>query len=447
MNLTERVNYLRKMFFDLESTTSRLEKQSIIAKMPAELNDDFQFCLEILDGRKKLGYTAYKIRYTPEPDSSSFDMVDTLRKYLSPLWKPLEEGDLSDNRIHAALSLCPYYTLFYVPLVNRLYRLGIGKSILPAAGMAPMLGKKYEGYINNSLIKDGIFLTEKLDGNRCIAYYDGTKWNFQSRNAKPMKVDFDMIDLPTDRVYDGEILSPEQVKLSINIAKYVTNDVKKVVEDFDISFNRTSGLINSHASNKNLIYNIFDVLDDNATYFERRNWLTKLGLERSGLATNVRILPTLMYFDNATEFKNTVPEILGKVTEMQGEGVMINLANAKYEHKRSDVLLKYKLVSTMDMKVIDVFPGTGESGPGKNGAIEVAINTDDGKFITCKVGSGLSKKQCEEWSLHPDKIIGKTVEIAYHELSQNRDTDGSDVYSLRFPRLKQIRIKNETSEY
>ena len=40
--------------------------------------------------------------------------------------------------------------------------------------------------------KTGYYITEKLDGNRCIAEYNGDKWTFTSRNEKPLAVSFDL---------------------------------------------------------------------------------------------------------------------------------------------------------------------------------------------------------------------------------------------------------------
>ena len=126
---------------------------------------------------------------------------------------------------------------------------------------------------------------------------------------------------------------------------------------------------------------------------------------------------------------------------------MINLGGAVYEHKRTDKLLKLKKVQTIDMKVIDVEYGTGRN-EGLIGALICQIITDDGKKIECKVGSGLDDRERYEWSLNTTQIIGKIVEVAYFSLSQDSSKIGSNVYSLRFPRLKKVRYdKNNTSEY
>ena len=129
-----------------------------------------------------------------------------------------------------------------------------------------------------------------------------------------------------------------------------------------------------------------------------------------------------------------------------GEGLMINLGNRKYEHKRTDSLLKVKSTYTMDMRVIDYEEGTGKN-EGLIGSL-ICSATEGNITYNCKVGSGLSDEDRYFWILHPDQIVGKIIEVAYFSLSQDKNAQGTNTYSLRFPRFKRIRTdKNETSIY
>ena len=236
-------------------------------------------------------------------------------------------------------------------------------------------------------------------------------------------------------------MSEAQTLLSMKRYDSILNDTDFAHATFDaqLMFNRTSGLINRHGSNKKgLVYNVFDIINPGA-YQDRRELLSKLNVT-SG---DVRILPTL-YIGNDRQVINS---LLGRMIQMGGEGIMLNRINRGYEHKRSDALLKYKQVQFMDMRVTGWYMGTGKY-TGWVGGLNCELITADGKRILCDVGSGLSDAQRMEWAVEPSRIIGKIVQIGYHEMTQSEENIGTNVYSLRFPRLIKVRLdKSDTSEF
>lgn len=431
MTLTERFNCWRQLAERLQSTNSIVEKRMILKQAPEEMNDDIQYIFEILAGQHKFGFTYYHQCVSEVVPDVVNNM--TIKEYLSQLEYCNFVQSWSIEAVAHACNKCRWFDYIVEPIVNRTLKLGIGKSVLPKDGLGAMLGKSYEG----QPLTGPVFVTEKLDGNRCIARFDGMKWNFTSRNGKPMKVQFDMTGLPTEFIYDGEILSRSQTEASIKLA----NGVREVQEP---SFNTTSGLINSKYGDKsNLVYNIFDIMVDDIKYHERRDMLNMIKADNVGIQRNWRILPVLAYCTPGNDYLH---ELLDDVTSVGAEGLMLNTSDGYYTHKRTNELLKYKKVKTMDLKVVDIKEGTGKY-EGMVGALECIGKFDD-KIVTCQVGSGLSDEQRELWSLNPQAILGKIVEIAYFSESQNKDTSGSMYYSLRFPRLKQVRIdKVEVSKW
>lgn len=431
--MLSRLEYFDELFYELEAEPSRAEKLKLIATIPTAYYDDFIFCLEILDGRHKLGYTL-----DMSPRSTSYVPFNTVREMYEFLQEPLKQHDLSQKNIQNHLSKIGLYYEYVEPIFNRKWKLGIGPSLLEKKDTSPMLAKKYEGTLSFS---DYYTITEKLDGNRCIAKFNGKEWEYISRNGKPMNVDFDMSGFPTCFIYDGEVLSKEQVEMSEMIYEVVNNSAE--IEKKNVSFNKTSGLINRHTKNKNLVYNIFDIMNANTTYVIRRQMLEGL---RNFCNSSVRILPVLDVLANGDyDYNERLYELRDKVVDCGGEGIMINDNGGLYQNKRTNLLMKFKPVKSMDMKVIDTFSGEGKY-EGMCGGLICKAN-DGNVIVNCRVGTGLKDYQREQW-IDKNKIVGKIVEVEYFDLSQNINKLGTKEYSLRFPRLKNIRDdKTTTSIY
>lgn len=424
MTAAKRIECLERICNDLQLTSSRLEKEDIVNNISDELKDDFQYILEILAGQHKLGYSYICMSL----EGNRHEQEMTLRQYLSPLYLPMEQNDLSMLNTLYAMKQCQYYNGFIQSIVNRTLRLGIGKSQLPKDGLAPMLAKKFE----DVRLTGEYYITEKLDGNRCIARYDGTKWVFTSRNGKPLKVNIDMGDLPTDVVYDGELLSLQQTIDSNNLFAALSRG--KPIPAYQKLFNKTSGMINSKANNKDLVYNIFDIMID-LKYKDRRRYLDSL-IPRT---EEVRILPVLTYVPyNRVDVVNA---LLQDVTSAGAEGLILNATDAMYQHKRTSDLIKVKNTYTMDMLVIDWEYGEGKYEYMLGALVCMAMSGD--KKVYAKVGSGLTDVQRLEWANDPSLIVGKLIEVGYFDMSQNATTTGTKEYSLRFPRLKQIRYDKD----
>ena len=439
MTLGERVRYLQYIFDLLQSTNSINEKRDIVDCIESDVKDDFLYCIELLAGKRKIGYTyeswCREIIATGHEEQS-------VKEYLEPLFKPSKLGDYRESTKQAAISEVRWYPDFVSSIVNRTLRLGIGNCLLEKEVDAPMLAKKYEGKL---VTDDMVYVTEKLDGNRCIAKWNGKEWTFTSRNGKAMYIDIDMGALNKDLVYDGEILSKEQTNQSV--MRYCAVNDSKLSREYLKSkntFNNTSGMINRHnKKDKDLVYNIFDVQDDTLPYATRRTWLNEQVNTRS---SQTRILPVLGMYKGSNELSN-IDKLLDDMADMGAEGLMLNLGRGRYESKRSGNLLKYKKLNTMDMKVVDWEYGNGKYDCAVGNLI-AECTLPDGREVSCKIGTGISDEQRFEWATNPNLILGKIIEVAYFELSQNSRTDGTKQYSLRFPRMKSVRNdKTECSPY
>ena len=115
------------------------------------------------------------------------------------------------------------------------------------------------------------------------------------------------------------------------------------------------------------------------------------------------------------------------------EGIMIKDLDAPYECKRTKSWLKWKPTITVDLTISDFEEGTGRNS-GRLVAI-VCEGVDDERNIRVNVGSGFSDTNRDEYWNNRDRLLGCVVEVQADAVTQNQD--GS--YSLRFPRFVRFR--------
>jgi len=116
------------------------------------------------------------------------------------------------------------------------------------------------------------------------------------------------------------------------------------------------------------------------------------------------------------------------------EGLMIKPSENYYESKRSHAWLKIKPFIEVTLKIVSIQEGTGKHS-GKLGAFQVE-GTDDGKFFSLSVGSGLTDDDRDKFWKSKEKLIGMLVEIRADAITQSIE---GEHYSLRFPRFKSFR--------
>ena len=417
--LENNCNKIRILFEQLMQTPGRNDKEDLVEAFRSMVDDDIKvdldFCFEILAGKHKLGYT-YVIGSTTVDELANHFVDLSIIEFVNEL-KSLPS---TDTAIRHASNITPEKCrVFIAMLVNREWKLGFSNKDAMITNLSPMLAKKYpeshhEGYY---------YIQEKLDGNRCIAYFDHDeqKWKFQSRSGKPLKVDFDMSWIPDEDekpIFDGEIMT---------LGHAGSRD-----------FNRTSGAINGKYTNKSdLHYYIYDIVCEKLKYKERKEILDKYA--EQGTGEQCSILPVLDFvpvYPN-TDYNWKLDDWLDKITDKGGEGIMLRDPNAYYQHKRTDALLKYKKLQTMDLRIVGWNEGKGKY----EGAIGSFICENDECTIKVNV-AGIS--DAVRWS-DPDWWIGKIIEVAYFDYSASKT--GNKI-SLRFPRMKKLRDdKNETSVY
>lgn len=414
--LNQRVDMLYDIFQMLEMTSSRLAKEDIISVCVSDdLKEDFEFCLEVLANKHPLGY-----KLIPDYEGSmlSIDIFKGIKDFYE---KVLKERDASyksiddvcryirglcKNDIISNLSLDDRYE-FWCKLVNREFRLGIGKSLLEPSVYAPMLAHRYE----KKERKGFYYVTEKLDGVRCICYYDGGDWNFVARSGKSLNISFDMSYFDEDMIYDGELIIKGK------------------------GFNYVNGVVNSdnHPDKDKVTYNLFDCykVDDNEPYLIRRERLNSY----KDINTYINIVPVIEIL-RLPDDEEKLTEIFSSCVNQGKEGVMLNLDSAPYAHTRCDNILKMKDTWTLDMRVVGLKEGKGKY-EGMIGSLECEAISDGITYRTFAGGLSDEERHMTDW-------IGQLVEVMCNGTSQNARTKGTNVCSIRHARF--IRRRDDKTE-
>ena len=408
-----RCKLLNRLFNQLIREPSRTCKEIIVNEFRNKyhkMEKDLDYCFEVLAGKHKLGYT-FVIYPDQAPISQKYEDY-TIRSFYE---KVLKQYGSSQDEVKLASISTPYSCrTFMCFLANREFKLGYSNKHNMVTNLSPMLAKKYPESHHEGMY----YIQEKLDGNRCIAYYDydEEKWKFQSRSGKELKVNFDMSWADEELVFDGEVMT---------LAHAGSRD-----------FNRTSGIINGKYTDKSgLHYFIYDIIDSTLKYKER--WKILRGFSTCDIGKDCSILPVLdeiPIYPNP-EYNGKLDEYLDFIVDKGGEGLILRDPDGYYEiGKRSANLLKYKKLQTMDLRIIDFNWGNGKY----DGAIGSFVCETDDHEIQVSV-SGMPD------SMHfsdPADWMGKIIEVAYFSISESKAHGHK---SLRFPRLKRIRDDKDTT--
>lgn len=306
----------------------------------------------------------------------------------------------------------------------------IWKDLIPQFNV--MLADKY--FEKQQKVKGKEFIiTQKLDGSRFVLIKDNlgnvkcyTRQGQEVNGLIEFENDFKLI--PNNTVIDGEVLLNKQGLHSKDLYRETMKEFRKKGE--------------KHG----LILNAFDIL----TFDE-----FKEGKSKTKCKDRKQQLHDLINNNNFTNIievpiryigkdENMIIKLLDEAVNNDEEGVMVNLADAVYECKRTTNILKVKKFQTCDVRVLDIIEGTGKN-IGKLGAITIQFEVN-GKYYTCDCGSGFDDSERELYYNNKELLLNKIVEIGYFEISQNSKTKE---YGLRFPTWKGIirEDKNEISMY
>jgi DNA ligase 1 len=432
------VNRVFEIFNQLQSTNSKIEKSKILT----ENSDNILF-------KETLKWLLNPFVLTGISDKKLSKTVAVLDNIIIGLteWSEVMEylsvnntGRNEDIRlIQDFISYQPIeYQETYKQLITKSLKLGIDaktvnsvyKDLVPTFNV--MLANKY--FEKPQIVEGKEFtITEKIDGFRLATLIHNGEIEFYSRQGQKVdgliEIETDLKAFCVDRgitdfFFDGELVA-------VNCEDISSDENYKIVTKTA----RTKGI------KSGLKYDIFDCLSYESFINQRCD--TKYSFRRVALndyatvshGIHINFLPAL-YSGSDTE---QIMIELEKARNNHKEGVMVSLNDGMYEFKRTNQLLKCKVMQDADLKIVDVYEGTGKN-KGKLGGIIVEFEYEDNTYL-CECGSGFDDKERMMYYDVPQMLIGKIATIQYFEISKN-DNGG---YGLRFP-VWTHRIRDDKTE-
>lgn len=285
-----------------------------------------------------------------------------------------------------------------------------------------MLAHKYADHENK--VTGEFILTTKLDGIRCVLIKEDGSIKLFSRQGQPLEglveIESEALNLH-DGVYDGELI--------------LKNDNNLNSDDL---YRATVKVVRKDGEKHNVEYNVFDYLpveDFQNGKSDISCAIRKVNIHEA-IGDNFNFIKEVKPLYVGDD-KEVIFPLLNTVISKGQEGLMLNVADAPYECKRSNKILKIKKMNTVDLKVTGYEEGTGKY-KGMLGRINV-----DYKGFTCGVGSGFTDEDRVYVWQNQDNLLGTIVEVQYFEESKNQKSG----ISLRFPIFKRFRTDKKEVSY
>lgn len=273
-------------------------------------------------------------------------------------------------------------------------------------------------------------LEVKLDGVRVLAVVSVNSCTLYSRNGKP----FENFPHVEEAILDNR----KAFQYGRDTGGYFVLDGEIVGECFQTLMKQAQR--KSDVKTEGMVYHIFDVIPldafkeghCNLQQFKRVEWLENA---RSALQeTECLHIMNGLDVDLDTAEGHDVMNRYAQDAVAQGfEGIMIKSMDAPYECKRSDFWMKWKPTISVDLNIVGFEQGTGRNA-GRLGAI-ICEGEDNDRRIRVNVGSGFSDTLRDEYWTSRDQLLGHLVEVQADAVTQNQD----GTYSLRFPRFLRFR--------
>ena len=410
----------------LESTNSRLEKESILRQATKMKNLDFfrgaQLAMD--------GFITFGIRQIPISDNSGRGLsMANFMELVEKLTSRKITGNAAKDAVAEAMESATQdqWNLWYRRILIKDLRCGIHKTfnkivkdfdksfLIPERN--PMLATDASNADTSTFGK--CYIEYKYDGVRAVVTVIDGKATIRSRQGKVL-ANFPHIEKALSHpaynnlVFDAEVMS----------------------EDFQALMKQVSRKTEVDTTDAYLA--VFDCIDlaefktgvSTETQIERKEYLDRLKPEFDSCIKVVKY----QVVDFSTPAGQKKYAKINKFAIDNGyEGIMIKDIHAVYSTKRTKAWKKVKPSIEVTLTVTAVEKGAGKYA-NTTGAL-TCEGIDTGKMIKVNVGSGLSDELRDDIWKSQESVIGQLVEIKADVITQSQD----GTYSLRFPRFKTFR--------
>lgn len=282
----------------------------------------------------------------------------------------------------------------------------------------------------DKLVGKELYVSKKYDGVRaeCFIPHEGERPLIMSRQGQVIEgcdnIFNDMMVL-SHKGFGGYVLSVELLRSG----EY---------PDHRTQYSETMKELSSKKTGKDIVAVCFDVIPVenfmaggwNKPFIERHKLLHNMLLHTPSISSTVLVDVDDQY---------TVEHWLGIAKSSNWEGLVVNIANAPYECKRTRYVMKSKCKFDFDLRIVNMVEGTGKC-KGKLGKLEVEY-----KGNVVGVGTGFTDKMREAMWNNKNFYIGKIAKVSHCGESQDSKTKK---LSLRHPAFEGIRWdKDEPSLY
>jgi DNA ligase-1 len=275
-------------------------------------------------------------------------------------------------------------------------------------------------------------IEQKLDGVRVLAVITKTTTNLYSRNGKPFD-NFPQIVNALDNIKHKFL-----PKFFQSFPHGIVLDGEIIGESFQALMKQAQRKSNVETSG--MTYSVFDWIPltefemgfCNAQQYKRLEMLEQYRAVFDSTDC-VRLMDGITVNLDTAEGHDIMNRYAKDAVALGFEGIMIKDLGAPYECRRSTFWMKWKPTITVDLNIVGFEEGTGRNA-GRLGAI-ICEGEDNERQIRVNVGSGFSDSDRDSYFASRDTLLGQVVEVEADAVTQNQD--GS--YSLRFPRFVRFR--------